>query len=67
MFPERQAKILAIFSKEGIRLEQLATNMEGCVVVDETIFYAEQGGQLADNGVLCSSNGVSAIFAYVED
>lgn len=57
VFPERQAKILAIFSKEGIRLEQLATNMEGCVVVDETIFYAEQGGQLADNGVLCSSNG----------
>uniref|UniRef100_A0A915B8Z4 alanine--tRNA ligase n=2 Tax=Parascaris univalens TaxID=6257 RepID=A0A915B8Z4_PARUN len=57
VFPERQAKILAIFSGEGIRSEQLAINMEGCVVVDETIFYAEQGGQLADNGVLCSSNG----------
>lgn len=67
VFPDRRAEIVAIFSEEGIRLEQLETNMEGCVLVDETNFYAEQGGQLSDSGILFSSSEVSATLGHIKE
>ncbi|KHN79865.1 Alanine--tRNA ligase, cytoplasmic [Toxocara canis] len=57
VFAERPAKIMGVFSEEGTSIEELGPNVKGCVVLDETIYFAEQGGQIADNGVLYDLEG----------
>lgn len=44
-------KILAII-KEGKSVTSLDSGEEGGVILDKTCFYAEQGGQIYDTGVL---------------
>lgn len=41
------AKVLACF-KDGVRVNELSD--DGDIIVDETCFYAESGGQVADTG-----------------
>uniref|UniRef100_A0A7E4UWM7 Alanine--tRNA ligase n=1 Tax=Panagrellus redivivus TaxID=6233 RepID=A0A7E4UWM7_PANRE len=43
-------KILAI-RKDGAFVESLSTGEEGAIILDKTVFYAEQGGQIFDTGV----------------
>lgn len=47
------ATVLALF-KEGMNVEQLHAGEEGVVVLDQTPFYAESGGQIGDCGYLAS-------------
>jgi alanyl-tRNA synthetase len=44
-----KAKVIGLF-KDGVRVEELAG--EGDVILSETCFYAESGGQCADTGKL---------------
>jgi len=56
-----QAKVLAIVQKgatgASARAEALSEGMEGALLLAETPFYAEKGGQLGDLGVITSPTG----------
>jgi alanyl-tRNA synthetase len=45
------AKVIALY-KDGQAVEQLSEGEEGVVILDQTPFYAESGGQIGDCGYL---------------
>lgn len=52
------SKILALI-KDGVFVDRLLPGEEGMVVLHQTPFYAEKGGQVADHGIL---NAKGALF-----
>ena len=48
-----KAKVVALF-KDGVKVDSI--DDEGEVILDETNFYAESGGQVADTGVIENDN-----------
>ncbi|POZ61480.1 alanine--tRNA ligase [Chromobacterium alticapitis] len=56
-----EAKVLALY-KGTEPVESLAAGDEGIVVLDNTAFYAEGGGQVGDVGEISATGGLDALF-----
>jgi len=56
---ECAATVLELY-KDGQSVDTLSAGQTGVVVLDQSPFYAESGGQIADTGQLTSNDGASA-------
>uniref|UniRef100_A0A915PJ80 Alanine--tRNA ligase n=1 Tax=Setaria digitata TaxID=48799 RepID=A0A915PJ80_9BILA len=54
-FPSRTGTVVALFDANGRSVMMLKPGETGSVIMDSTVFFAEQGGQLHDRGIFRDS------------
>ncbi|MEN9849577.1 MAG: alanine--tRNA ligase [Pseudomonadota bacterium] len=57
---QQQSTVIALFA-DGQAVESLSVGQAGQVVLDNTPFYAESGGQVGDSGVLTAANATFSV------
>lgn len=57
-----QAVIVAIYCNNQ-QVDQLSSGEEGVIVLNQTVFYAQGGGQVGDTGVIEIAGGAVALFS----
>ena len=60
-----EGRVVAIL-RDGMEFDELTGHGEAEVVLDETPFYAEGGGQVGDQGVLRETGGGSELFTVTD-